>query len=525
MHDLAIESAVEDVIRQFSDPLAFLRELVQNAIDAGTGEVEVRFDYNPEDGLGTVTVRDWGEGMSREIIEQRLVKLFNSSKDQDFTKIGKFGIGFVSVFAVEPEVVCIDTGRDGEYWRLLFHPDRSYELYSLDEPVEGTAVRVIMKRDRDDFDAFRKAGTERLRRWCAFVSVAVYVDEEDVRQPFELDGLVSVSFEEEGSRGVASLRPSPVGRGQYFNAGMLLQDISSSWPHIGFMLDSRYLEHTLTRDRVLEDKNFHTAVERLHRLVNEDLRAATEEALASWAQPGGRLWDWNRLCEMSVVAFDSSTWEQARFPTVRGELVDGAGCRSARNANRLMVTRGRAHFAHAMPDDYVLIDVRPDSGGAKLLGAVVQRDIPVLEDVWIQVPIVEAQSTGAEQLLDNLWALLREIGGNVIAVSFGEFDYAYSGVEGRAFLCLDDPRSPTHRGSTSAFDPFTSAGHLLVNVEHPAVDDAVAVSQVEPEWAAYTLLKAAALATEAVELGALDEATDVQLAMFCMDRRERRLQR
>jgi hypothetical protein len=58
--------------------------------------------------------------MNREIIEKQLTRLFSSAKDGDRTKIGKFGIGFVSVFAIDPHIVCVDTSRDGEHWRVLF---------------------------------------------------------------------------------------------------------------------------------------------------------------------------------------------------------------------------------------------------------------------------------------------------------------------------------------------------------------------------------------------------------------------
>ena len=523
MHELALESAVEDVIRQFADPLAFLRELIQNAIDAGSQDVEVIFSYDEERGIGTVSVQDWGEGMTREIVESQLVRLFNSAKDDDYTKIGKFGIGFVSVFAVQPEVVCVDTGRDGEYWRILFHPDRSYELFELPHPVEGTEVRVMMRSERAEFDELRSEGTAKIHRWCRFVPVDVRVDGEAVQAPFELDGLVAVTFEEEGSRGVAALRSSPQSQGRYFNAGLFLQQVPSPWPHVAFMLDSRYLEHTLTRDRVLQDKNFHQAVERLDALVHDDLRAATEHALANWAGNADTRWDWNKVCEAAATAFDATTWECAHFPLVGGELADTPTCKRARSDNRLMKTRGQAHFAHLMPDDYVLLDVRPDSGADALLRVVVGRDVPVLEDVWIHVPVTAPDSSGAERLLRELDVLLHEIGASHRSIAYGTFDYPYSGLENRAFLAVAERREPQHRGDLVPFDPFTASGDVLVNLDHEAVEDAVSVADVEPEWAAYTLLKAAALATEAVEEGVLDEETDVRLAMFCLDRRELRL--
>jgi len=110
---------VGDVIAQFADPYAFYRELIQNAIDAGSPEVSVELEYNHSDQRMHAIVRDKGEGMTREIIENQLLVLFRSTKEKDRTKIGKFGIGFSSVLAPDPEVVVISTSRDGK--RLTCH--------------------------------------------------------------------------------------------------------------------------------------------------------------------------------------------------------------------------------------------------------------------------------------------------------------------------------------------------------------------------------------------------------------------
>src|SRR4051812_3835004 len=93
---------VTEMVRQFADPYAFLRELVQNGMDAGATNIEVRFERTPE-GTCVSQVTDDGSGMSRQIIEGPLLTLFSSSKDNDTSKIGKYGVGFVSVFALEPE--------------------------------------------------------------------------------------------------------------------------------------------------------------------------------------------------------------------------------------------------------------------------------------------------------------------------------------------------------------------------------------------------------------------------------------
>ncbi|MFB6374258.1 MAG: hypothetical protein ABEN55_14355, partial [Bradymonadaceae bacterium] len=47
----------DDLVAQFSEPLSCLRELVQNAIDAESGEVEVWITF--EAGRMVLHVRDW----------------------------------------------------------------------------------------------------------------------------------------------------------------------------------------------------------------------------------------------------------------------------------------------------------------------------------------------------------------------------------------------------------------------------------------------------------------------------------
>ena len=120
---LRVDDALDELVNQFADPMSFFRELIQNALDAGSQEVEVTVDYEAgktdEDGVIVVHVDDFGEGMDRAIIDTKLTRLFSSAKDGDMTKIGKFGIGFVSVFAIEPDAVCVDTSRGGEHWRVL----------------------------------------------------------------------------------------------------------------------------------------------------------------------------------------------------------------------------------------------------------------------------------------------------------------------------------------------------------------------------------------------------------------------
>src|SRR5690606_23328588 len=155
---LSVDDALDRLVNQFSDSMAFLRELIQNALDAGSEEVEVWFERR--DGRMIIHVDDWGEGMNREIIETRLTRLFSSSQAGDRTTIGQFGIGFVSVSAIEPEAVCIDTSRDGEHWRILFDAQRKFSLIRRDEPVEGTKLQIFKLATVAEYEQFRRRAGE-----------------------------------------------------------------------------------------------------------------------------------------------------------------------------------------------------------------------------------------------------------------------------------------------------------------------------------------------------------------------------
>ena len=128
-----VHDAVGQMVQQFADPYAFLRELVQNSIDAGATAVTVRLDAGDARGADytvALSVRDDGCGMDQDMITRCLLVLFRSSKDNDPTKIGKFGVGFFSVFAMRPQVVIVETGCDATQpgLKLSLRPDYTYDL-------------------------------------------------------------------------------------------------------------------------------------------------------------------------------------------------------------------------------------------------------------------------------------------------------------------------------------------------------------------------------------------------------------
>ena len=64
-----VEEVFKNLVDQFSDPFTCLRELVQNAMDAGTEQIDIRTSYLSDPGGVCLEIRDFGEGMNRDIID------------------------------------------------------------------------------------------------------------------------------------------------------------------------------------------------------------------------------------------------------------------------------------------------------------------------------------------------------------------------------------------------------------------------------------------------------------------------
>ncbi|MFT4977778.1 MAG: HSP90 family molecular chaperone, partial [Myxococcota bacterium] len=165
------QQALNNLVNQFARPMDFLRELVQNSIDAGTPRVEVWLKHNApadgeRDGVLEIHIDDFGEGMDEGIIDEQLTRMFSSTKEDDLTKIGKFGIGFTSIFAIHPEAVLLHTGRHGDFWELLFHPDRSFDKVRVDRPVQGTRITLLKRMAEQEVEKFIREARWILRYWC-----------------------------------------------------------------------------------------------------------------------------------------------------------------------------------------------------------------------------------------------------------------------------------------------------------------------------------------------------------------------
>lgn len=277
------------LVSQFSERTSFVRELIQNALDAGSGRVDVVVSQKSR--TMCIEVIDDGEGMDRDIIEGYLLTLFRSTKENDLTKIGKFGVGFVSLFALNPTLVTVDTARDGVHHRVVFDKNRDYTLAEVETPFEGTRVALWVKTWSKPAGKLANAIRAATHYWCRFARAEITVEGrgakwrwpmETVEHAFTVDAPVVIHLQEEGFRaaiGYTKERPPMVG---YYNRGLtLLEERDDAIPGVCFRVEAKALEHTLTRDNVKRDAHYNQVMAQIRAAVKSQLAPAHLNAIAS----------------------------------------------------------------------------------------------------------------------------------------------------------------------------------------------------------------------------------------------------
>lgn len=279
MSESEAQALLGRLVAQFASPYDFLRELVQNSLDAGSDRVEVSLDAIPsEENVGdsvvySLSISDTGSGMDEAIIDGGLTRLFATTKADDRTMAGGFGIGFVSVFAWQPEAVLVQTGRTGESWEVLFFGgSRSFEKRRLEAPVEGTTVTLLRRGSAREGPQIAEAVRDSLWRWCRYCRLEITFEDLCGDDPLELiqdspasqGGELSV-HESAGDHSIrvgfaVPSRAVLLRRGLILAEGSvrellpgLAETLGAGADHLQIWVDSPSLRTTLARDKVVLD--------------------------------------------------------------------------------------------------------------------------------------------------------------------------------------------------------------------------------------------------------------------------------
>ncbi len=346
---------VDDLVQQFADPLAFYRELVQNAIDAETEEVVVTVQHSPGQPV-VISVTDRGEGMDQEVLQEKLLVLFRSGKEDQDDKIGKFGVGFVSVLAMNPERVTVRTSKGkGKSHVLHLHRDHSYELFEAGGGKRsGTTVSLTVQMEDDAVPGLVKRSLEALARWCRYARTPIHfrevrqgdvVSEARIDRPLGFDDAeVQVTHVEGGTRVVVALQDAQGHYAGFFNQGLLLHETRSPFGGIldgvRFIVQDARLEHTLSRDDVRRDGAFRRSLKLVERVAEKQLIPAALMKLAEHAETTTP--DHARLMARLIAAMPALPIDPRDFTLRQLVPVDGKRGVRVRDARKRLVLADRS---------------------------------------------------------------------------------------------------------------------------------------------------------------------------------------
>ena len=185
----------------------FLRELISNASDAldklrfesnkGTEIIdsklplEIRIDFDEKKNL--LTIKDTGIGMTKNELVKNIgtiaksgsaefLKQLSKHKEDANNIIGKFGVGFYSVFMVAKEVVIKTKSYKKDEPAVVWRSDGlgDYEIEELGKKIKrGTTIEVHLKDDAKEFaEKYRLESA--IKKHSNFIQFPIYLKDEKV---------------------------------------------------------------------------------------------------------------------------------------------------------------------------------------------------------------------------------------------------------------------------------------------------------------------------------------------------------
>ncbi len=505
---VAIEAGdtLENLVNQFTDPYACLRELIQNSMDAGSASIDIWFEFKPSEtpgqGIMIIHIDDTGEGMTRRVIDTKLTQLFSSSKENDLTKVGKFGIGFVSVFALDPNAVIVDTGKDGEYWRLIFREDRKFDRIILPTPVEGTQVQIVKVVTEAEFEKAKKRSLETIQYWCKHVDSEITVEGSVVNEEFRLGH--TYEYIHKGNDTEIVVAPSDAAEPffGFYNRGLTLREGEKEYlPGVAFKVSSRYLEHTLTRDNVLTDKNYDKAMALLAEIVNGPFRKQLFEKAAK----GVDYQLFGYLAARFGRKLPSEYENMPLVPTVDGGRTSIRALRKAAKKYKMFLygsedTTLTKRVQSELGTPVLLWKGPEEEPGLERLLAKIGDGRPALhvEQVWAAPEVLEKLPDHKQRLLSETARLMRHLKSPYRGIVPADFGRHSAGLADRLYLeqaqqdelvfIAEQQEKP--RNWKSFLLGFAKGKFLLVNVSHQFIEPHFQLYQQRPVLAAYLLTKA-----------------------------------
>ncbi|HML95982.1 MAG TPA: molecular chaperone HtpG [Thermodesulfobacteriota bacterium] len=186
------EVFIRELVSNASDALEKLRHIQLTEKDIYDEELPLEINIRTDEAENTITIEDHGVGMSEEDLVQNLGTIAHSGSKAflkavreegraDPDLIGRFGVGFYSVFMVADsvEVHTHDWRKDGKSLLWKSSGAGSYEIETISGERRGTKIVAHLKEDAKEFaDADRVRDV--LTHYSSFVQFPIKLNGEQV---------------------------------------------------------------------------------------------------------------------------------------------------------------------------------------------------------------------------------------------------------------------------------------------------------------------------------------------------------
>ncbi len=205
-------------LRYGEDTLVFLRELAQNARDASAKNIHIVTTFDKGDFV--LTFSDDGNGMEYEHARKYLFTLYASSKEDETTSAGRFGVGFWSVLLFKPSAIEIESvSTDGESWKVVLDGNLDQPRFKRSHlATPGTQIRMRRPvKTAGEADELRDRSRDALRRYCRYLRqndkkglpLPILFNGKPVNEPFSLGGPCWMTFRDGKVEGAVGLGERP----------------------------------------------------------------------------------------------------------------------------------------------------------------------------------------------------------------------------------------------------------------------------------------------------------------------------
>lgn len=248
-----IRGLLHALTEQFPEPLLCVRELVQNAADAGAQRIEVDVAYDSQRSLFRLSVRDDARGMNAKEVEGYLTIGF-SEKDPSRDR-GRFGVGKLSPYALGIVRMVVETCDAHQTHRLTFHGDGSGTIARTAPRPRGTVVRVYKECGREEAEKLAERTLKLVEERCGAISVPLFVNGHQVNRDIALPTIYAIPFNSSSGKGVLGITAEPTH--VLMGGGIVLEiDAPILGAEVSYILDSPRLSPTLSRNAVRRDHAF-----------------------------------------------------------------------------------------------------------------------------------------------------------------------------------------------------------------------------------------------------------------------------